>query len=172
MKLILPSYAYRNSYYEGISDAKKFGDIKEMGNAYRQGESFNMMLKRLKNRRNGLDLAKNDVPATIYWIINDENNLVGTIDLRHILKHNYLTTLGHVAYYIFPKYRNNGYASIALKLAIKKYKNMNISKIMITCLKSNTPSKKVIEKYGGILKKETFMEQYNDYVEEYWIDIS
>lgn len=125
---------------------KKFGDYKELGNALiKENETFLEMLKRLRDRRVGKNISKNDVPATVYWIIVN-NEVVGTIDLRHELNKDYFERLGHVAYYIKPDERNKGYATKALSLALKKYYDNCAKKILITCYTNNIASSKVIEK--------------------------
>ena len=58
------------------------------------------MLIRLKNRSQGINISSRDVPATVHFIVNDKEKVVGTIDIRHTLNDNYFARLGHVAYYI------------------------------------------------------------------------
>lgn len=153
MKLILPNLKYKESYEELIKSARKYGDYQELGNALiKDNETFKDMLIRLNNRRKGKNIAKRDVPATIYWII-DNDKVVGTIDLRHKLNKDYFERLGHIAYYIKPEDRNKGYATKALAIAKRKYFNKYFSKILITCFKDNIASAKVIKKNGGILEK-------------------
>ena len=152
MNLVLPCKKYEKEYYELVNSAIKNEDVSEMGNAYRSGECYQDMLKRLKNRRNGIGISNRDVPATVYFII-DNHKVVGTIDLRHKLNDNYFSRLGHVAYYIKPEERKKGYATKALSLALKKYKKHKIKDILITCLEDNDASRKVIEKNGGKLEK-------------------
>lgn len=66
MKLVLPCEKYKNSYYELIKMAELNGEISELGNAQiKNGETFNTMLNRLKNRRRGLNISKSDVSATV-----------------------------------------------------------------------------------------------------------
>ena len=131
MNLVLPCEKYKAQYYELVDSAIKNKDVSEMGNAYRNGENYQDMLKRLENRRNGIKIANRDVPATVYFII-DNNKLVGTIDLRHELNDNYFSRLGHVAYYIKPEERKKGCATKALSLALEKYKKQKIEKVLIT----------------------------------------
>lgn len=52
LKLILPNKKYEKSYYELVKSSIKNGDISELGNAYRENETFDQMLKRLRDRRN------------------------------------------------------------------------------------------------------------------------
>lgn len=171
MKLVLPCEKYKNSYYELIKMAELNGEISKLGNAQiKNGETFNMMLNRLKNRRRGLNISKSDVPATVYWII-EKNKIVGTIDLRHKLNKSYYERLGHIAYYIKPSERNKGYATKALALAKQKYAKKFISKILVTCYEDNAFSSKVIEKNGGILKEKVKDEVANRIILKYVIKI-
>lgn len=54
------------SYYELIKSAIKYGDASELGNAYRENETFDQTLKRLRDRRRGKNISKKDVAATVY----------------------------------------------------------------------------------------------------------
>ena len=171
MKLVNPTLKYKNSYLDLVKCAKANGDISEMGNAYRENESFDEMIKRLKNRAKGKKISKRDVPSSIKWII-EKKEVVGTIDLRHFLNKDYFERLGHVAYYIHPLKRKKGYATKALNLAIKWYKKMPINKILITCYSNNEASKKVILKNGGILEKCVIDKQSDKMINRYFIKIN
>ena len=58
-----------------------------------------------------------------------------------------------------------------LKLALKKLKNANVEKILITCKDFNIASKKVIEKNGGIFEN-TYSNDDDGYTYmRYWIAI-
>ena len=46
MKLVNPTIKYKDSYLDLVKAAKANGDISEMGNAYRENESFDTMVKR------------------------------------------------------------------------------------------------------------------------------
>ena len=171
MKLVNPTVKYKSSYLNLIKSAKANGDINEMGNAYRENETFNEMIKRLKDRRNGHNLAPCDVPSSMKWII-ENNEVVGTIDLRHMLNQSYFERLGHIAYYIHPSKRNKGYATKALSKAIKWYRKKPINNILITCYSDNEASKKVILHNGGILEKSIKDNHSNKIINRYLIKIS
>ena len=60
------------------------------------------------------------------WIIeNDE--VVGTIDLRHLLNKDYFERLGHVCLLHSSFKRKKGYATKAVNVNTKMYKNGNLS---------------------------------------------
>lgn len=171
MKLVLPSSKYKKSYFELVDEAKNFGDYKELGNALvRDNESYESFIKRLKDRRIGKNIHKRDVAATVYFIVVN-NEVVGTIDLRHYLNQDYFERLGHIAYYIKPSQRNKGYATIALSIAKKKYYNKYAKNILITCYSDNIASSKVIEKNGGVLEKKIYDELSKKYISRYIISI-
>ena len=171
MKLVNPTIRYKDSYFDLVRCAKENGDISEMGNAYRENETFDEMIKRLKNRAKGRNISGLDVPSSMKWIIeNDE--VVGTIDLRHLLNKNYFERLGHVAYYIHPLKRKRGYATKALACAIKWYKKMPINKILITCYSDNEGSKKVILNNGGVFEKSVIDKRSNKVINRYLININ
>lgn len=170
MKLVLPSGKYRDSYIDFVENAKIQGDYLEIGNALiRDDECFEDMIKRLKNRRKGKSISKMDVPASVYWIIVNKE-VVGTIDLRHYLNDSYYKRLGHIAYYIKPSQRNNGYATLALRKALTKYKREN--HVLITCFNDNIASSKVIIKNGGVLEKNIYDEITGKEISRYIVNIN
>lgn len=171
MKLVLPTKKYIESYYELVESSKRNNDYEELGNAaLKINESFEEMIKRLKDRKIGKNIHKRDVTACVYWII-EHNDVVGTIDMRYKLNQDYFERFGHVAYYIKYEERNKKYASNALKLIIKKYKDMHTKKIFITCLENNVASKKVISNNNGVLEKTVYDKIMNNYISRYIIEI-
>lgn len=168
MKLIDPTVKFKDSYLLLVKAAKENGDINEMGNAYREGETFDDMIKRLEDRSKGKNIVSRDVPSSMKWIVENEE-VVGTIDLRHLLNKNYFERLGHIAYYIHPLKRNKSYATKALSLAIKLYKEKGVKRILITCYSDNEASKKVILKNGGIFEKSVSDELSGKIINRYCI---
>lgn len=168
LKLVLPSYEYEISFNEYIKEVINNNEQDELGNVYREDETFNQMLQRVHKRRYGIDIPSMDVPSTIYFIINNDE-VVGTIDLRSYLNKSYFFKFGHIAYIIKPSCRKKGFATEALKQAIDIYKKSNIDKILIVCYKDNTASSKVIEKNGGILERE--YQKDNHIIQRWWISL-
>ena len=44
MKLVNPTIKYKDSYLNLVKNAKENGDISEMGNVYRENETFETMI--------------------------------------------------------------------------------------------------------------------------------
>ena len=70
----------------------------------------------------GINLKPGFVPDTYYFLWND-NEIVGLFKIRHYLNDFLRTGPGHIGYGILPKYRNKGYASKGLALALENVKN-------------------------------------------------
>lgn len=71
----------------------------------------------------GINLKPGFVPDTYYFLWND-NEIVGLFKIRHYLNDFLRTGPGHIGYGILPKYRNKGYASKGLALALEKCKKL------------------------------------------------
>ncbi len=143
--------------------------IKEIG----QGENgFAMALEKItdmkayltlrKEESLGINLKPNRVPQTVYWIY-EKNKLAGVIKIRKELTLYLLEHGGHIGYYIRKKYRQKGYATQALKLALQILQDNGTKRALITCDVDNIGSEKVILNNGGIL------EDIRDNTKRFWI---
>jgi len=56
--------------------------------------------------------------------------------------------------------------------ALRICKNdFGLGRVMITCLKDNSASEKVIIKNGGVFEKEIFCPFEEKYIKRYWIEL-
>lgn len=110
------------------------------------------------------------VPATLYFCLDEERNIVvGAIDIRHYLNEPLLAFGGHIGDGVRPSERRKGIATQMIGLALQKCKELNIDKVLMTCLKENIPSAKSIMNNGGILENEIEVE--GKIYQRYWIDL-
>lgn len=77
---------------------------------------------------------------------------------------------GHIGYEVRPSERRKGYATEMLRLALKKCVDLGITKVLITCDKSNLGSAKTIQNQGGVLENE-FLEENGELAQRYWINL-
>ena len=98
----------------------------------------------------GIDLSRY-VPQTTYWLFVD-GRPVGVGRLRHRLNEFLMTVGGHVGYSIRPSERGKGYGNLILAELLEKARQLGIADVLITCREDNAPSRKVIERNGGILE--------------------
>jgi predicted acetyltransferase len=106
---------------------------------------------------------KGVVPQTTYWLYAD-NVPVGTITLRHYLNDALRMHGGHIGFSIRPTERRKGCCTTMLALLLKEAHKKGVDDVLITTDKSNTASRKIIEKNGGKLEAQT-----EDYC-WYWIE--
>jgi predicted acetyltransferase len=103
------------------------------------------------NSSRGIDLMVPLVPSTRYWLFAD-GIPVGYSKLRHYLNVNLRIIGGHIGYCIRPSVRGKGYGSILLGEMLKKAAEKKIPRALVTCLETNTASRKVAEHNGGKLE--------------------
>jgi predicted acetyltransferase len=150
-------------------------DILEMLREIGPGENgfgnaeYNMSITEFKdylyqniNISKGIELEPDWVPQTKYWLIVD-GHPVGFGKQRLYLNDNLRINGGHIGYCIRPTARGKGFGNILLRELLKKAKEKNIPKVLITCDDINIASRRVIEYNGGKLERVENGECY------YWI---
>lgn len=126
---------------------------------YTSSPSYEEMFANLKRHENMAfsDYLQTDTPCIQYLLIrkNDER-LVGLVSVRPYLTKKLDDTFGgNIGYSIRPSERKKGYATLGLKLAIEKCREINPNgKIIVCCYKDNIGSRKAIIKNGGKLIEE------------------
>lgn len=106
------------------------------------------------------------VPMDSFFIQSD-GHILGEVYIRHGLSPGLEQVGGHIGYKVRPSCRNQGVATAALRLALKKLHSMNIERALITCKSTNTASARVIKKCGGVRTTDAIT---SDGVEwRYWI---
>lgn len=148
------AFAYKNdSYY--------FGKYEEAL------KDFDDYINLLHANSKGLNVPQDWVPTSTFWLIN-EDNVVGVVRIRH----REIGSAGHIGYDISPNYRNKGYGTEILKLALKIAFEMGIHEAIVTCSVTNLASKNIIEKNGGKLTGTIFDAEENDNLYRYRITIT
>lgn len=111
------------------------------------------------------------VRASTYFAINEDDEIVGCIELRHALNVNLATIGGHIGYSVCPKDRRKGYATRMLESVLQEARRLGIEKVLLTCDVDNIASIKTIIKNGGIMEKESpYILDCEKYY-KFWIEI-
>ena len=126
----------------------------------------------LEKHRVPLTVTNGRVPSSQFIFVREEDNkIVGMIDIRHTLN-DYLETYGgHIGYSVAPGERRKGYASQMLKEALIKCRELGIDKVLITCADNNEGSRKTILANGGIYESTVYEPEEKVSLERYWITV-
>ena len=171
LKLVLPKVKYKNEFYKFVKELEKEKQISKKDVKKIMSFEFSDYVRKVKGQAKGLNLKKDYVPQTEFWLI-DNNVLIGNLTIRHKLNKTLKNIGGHIGYTIRLLKRRKGYGKEILRLGLLKAKKINLKKVLITCDKDNISSKKIIEANGGKLQNEFFEKGMKIPKLRYWININ
>lgn len=99
--------------------------------------------------------------SVTYLVFNDENILVGLLNIRYELRDEMRNKYGDIGYGVRPSERKKGYATKMLNYALKECKERNMKNVILGCYENNIASSKTIIKNGGILVKKSKLDGQN-----------
>lgn len=132
-------------------------------------EEFTALLRRLEAGAHEGSLEPGRVPQSVYWLVRNGNELLGSSHLRHRLTPMLEHEGGHIGYVIRPSERGKGYATLLLALTLEKAREMDLPGVLVTCDDDNISSARVIEKNGGQLLNKVVSKISGKPVRRYWI---
>ncbi|MBS4205322.1 GNAT family N-acetyltransferase [Lederbergia citrea] len=169
VRLVEPSIEFKEAYVEMIAEWIEAGEKMVPFVLRMDTADFDGMLTELAGFKKGIGIPETFVPHTTYWLADENDRIVGCINIRHNLNDRLLKIGGHIGYGVRPSARRKGYASAMLRLALEKAKEMELKKVLVTCNKDNIASAKTIINNGGNLESE-YKEESGNIVQRYWID--
>ncbi|EJQ38093.1 hypothetical protein IEC_02621 [Bacillus toyonensis] len=168
--LITPTTDLQEEYLDFYNEWKDSGETMIPWVISKAPSNFPAMIQELLDAHNGVNLPESWVPDSTYWLVTDENKIVGIVNIRHSLNEHLFNAGGHIGYGIRPSERRKGYATKLLELSLEKTKELNIEKVLVVCDEVNTGSEKTILHNGG-LRDDDFIEEDGNIVRRYWIEL-
>ena len=172
-KLVRPTSEYKSQAIEYIQEAHKYkSSFNGGGGLEKFGDNYEGWLEKIEKDRN--IIANEDrVPAeTLFLVRENDDKLVGIINIRLGLNEKLRKHYGHIGYNIRPTERRKGYNKINLYLALLICQKHGIKKVMLTCDKENLGSAKTIQHFDAELEKEFYDDEiYHCIKQHYWINV-
>lgn len=134
-------------------------------------DNYEMWLTKLEQDRNtGYAHRVGRVPDETYFLIREnDNKIVGMINIRLELNDVLRKHGGHIGYGIRPSERRKGYNKINLYLALLRCQEVGIKRVMLSCDINNIASNKTIQAFNGVLEQK---EDNQTNINIYWINVN
>lgn len=170
VSLLTPTTDLQEEYLDFYNEWKDSGETLIPWVISKDPSNFSAMIQELLDAHNGINIPEAWVPDSTYWLVTDNNRIVGAVNIRHSLTEHLFNAGGHIGYGIRPSERRKGYATKLLELSLEKTKELNITKALVVCDEVNTASEKTILHNGG-LRDEDFIEEDGNVVRRFWIEL-
>ncbi|MFD2616305.1 GNAT family N-acetyltransferase [Terrilactibacillus laevilacticus] len=167
--LAKPTVEYEKEYLDFYHEWKQSGEPMIPWVIEKDPSDFPRMVKSLLDSEKGIGLPESWVPDSTYWLMDENQRILGVSNIRHRLTENLYNCGGHIGYGIRQTERRKGFATKLLNLSIEKAKGLGIERILVVCDASNIGSKKTILKNGGV-EDHDFVEEDGNVVKRYWIE--
>ena len=142
---------YFNEFVEYNSDINGAGQLDKI----LEGFTFEQALERCLNMENKeyAESAGRCQGKTFLLIRENDNRIVGTINIRWNLNEVMLRFGGHIGYGIRPTERRKGYNKINLYLGMLEAKKVGLENVMLDCDVNNLGSDRTLKALGGKLER-------------------
>lgn len=173
MKLIEPTAEYCRQIQAYRQEFLDSGDSMDGTSHLRRMENPEEWIDYCRLSKDPDHVPEGNVPATQFIFVREEDNkIVGMLQIRHFLN-DYLEKFGgHIGYSIAPSERRKGYASEMLRCALPECIKLGMNKVLITCIENNIGSRKTILANGGVFESTAYEPDLKATLEKYRIDLS
>lgn len=172
INLVKPCKEYEKQAYEYVKEFAEYKSQVQGAGGLNRYDNYDEWLLKLERYLDINNIPEGKAPANTYFLVRkSDNKILGMTNVRHKLSKSTEVCGGHIGYSIRPTERKNGYGTLILKLALGRCRELRISRVLVTCNKSNVGSAKVIQNNGGILENEVYSEEFEGVVQRYWIDL-
>lgn len=170
--LVKPAKEHETAALEYIKEHFAVGEHDLHGSSMLEKlDSYDSWLKHLERQASPATVQPGRVVATTMFAVSEsDGKIVGMVDIRHTLNDFLASYAGHIGYGVRPSERRRGYATEILRQGAQFCQSIGLTKIMVSCHKTNIGSGKTIVKNGGVLERE-FTYSDGEEVQVYWITL-
>ncbi|HKM34307.1 MAG TPA: GNAT family N-acetyltransferase [Lachnospiraceae bacterium] len=173
MKLVLPNMQHKekaiefiNEFYEYKSEINGSGGL----DRFLDKSTYEEWLHKIINDIDIANIEKPRVPAlTYFYIREDDDKIIGMVNIRLALNYFLKTEGGHIGYCIRPTERKKHYATSMLNDSLKVCDCIGIKEVIVSCDKENIASAKTIINCNGRLESEFYSDTFNETIQRYLI---
>ena len=155
LSLEIPNPTHEAEYCRIVDKWEMYKEKIQPPSMRRYGEkenfSFSKWLADCEDDRTTGSMLENNIPCTLYYLINRGNEILGGVDINHAN-----TFRGQIHVGIVPWHRGKGYGTAMLSLALVICKDMGMHKVQMAPRKDNHGAIQVILRNGGVLLEEFF----------------
>jgi predicted acetyltransferase len=169
MRLLRPSMEYKQQVLEYKNEFIENGDDLAGTSYLQRYDAYEEWMKFVRDNEKE-DTRHTEVTANVFLAIREEDNkLVGMINIRHTLNEYLYNYGGHIGYSVRKAERRKGYAREMLKIALEECMELGMKKVLLTCDADNIASAKTIKSCGGVLENEVLND--DTLIQRYWIEL-
>ncbi len=172
LRHVVPSMEYMEQGIDYIQEHIDVGSsINGSGGLHRYLDNYQGWLEKLENDRMCIPNEER-VPAETYYLVREEDNrVIGMINIRLTLNERLRACGGHIGYGIRPSERQKGYNKINLYLALLRCQELGIKEVILDCDSTNLASSRSMEALGAVRIDEYYSEQEQCLVWRYIINV-
>jgi len=170
MRLIEPDVPFEATYHDYVKELENVSACIPFVLTY-PAYPFSDLVQNLLDQSRGIGVRQGFVPNSTFWLIDNDDVLVGVSSLRHSLTESLRHIGGHIGFGVRPSQFRQGIGTQLLALTLRRAADIGLRRVLLTCDKDNVGSAGVISANRGQLENEVIDSDTGNIVQRYWIEV-